>query len=37
MHACVGNTELLLVDEKSGSKETLVSNKGEKNLGISEY
>lgn len=36
MHACVGNTELL-VDEKSGSKETLVSNKGEKNLGINEY
>lgn len=36
MHACVGNIELL-VDEKSGSKETLASNKVEKNLGINKY
>lgn len=36
VHACMGNTELL-VDEKSGSKETLAGNKEEKNLGINEY
>lgn len=36
MHECVGNTELL-VDEKSGSKETLAGNKEEKNLGINKY
>lgn len=36
VHACIDGIELL-VDEKSGSKETLAGTKGEKNLGINEY